>query len=129
MENLTGLNKDNNSFAPDLNLDATTGICELYGESYLEAPLPFYTKINNWLKEYIETVRGPITFNFKFLYFNTSSSRCILDILMLLKDYEESGGKVSVNWYYDPANKLAMMQEVEDFSADSDMQITMLPLT
>jgi len=84
-------------FVPSVHFSASTGKCEIGGESYLEETVEFYTPLLDWLRQYMEEVKGPIIFDFKLTYFNTSSSRCILDILYLLKEYEEEGGSVLVS--------------------------------
>ncbi len=43
----------------------------------------------------------PITFIFKFSYFNSASAKFIVDILKQLEAYSNSGSKVSIRWYYD----------------------------
>ena len=48
----------------------------------------------------------------------------MLDILELLKDYEDDGGEVSVIWFYDKDDP-DMIDEVEDFEAESGMKIVL----
>jgi len=126
MENIHIVGSHDVFFVPSVNFDAETGICELAGESYLEETVEFYTPLIQWLKTYIEEEARPITFNIKLTYFNTSSSRCILDILNILKIYEENGGTVIVNWYFDPDDS-DMEEEIEDYMIDSELKITLIP--
>jgi len=88
-------------FIPSVDLNPEGGICELGGESYLEDTANFYNPVFDWLNEYCKDSSNELTFNFKLTYFNTSSSRSILDILNILKDFEDNGGKLVVNWFYD----------------------------
>jgi hypothetical protein len=110
---------------PTVNFNAESGVCELSGESYLENTTEFYSRLSNWLDEYISTVQKPITFNFRLSYFNTSSSKRILYILHKLKDYEENGGNVTVNWYYDK-DDTDMEEDVEDFILISNLKINLI---
>jgi len=126
MENIHIVGSHDVFFVPSVNFDAETGICELAGESYLEETVEFYTPLIQWLKTYIEEEARPITFNIKLTYFNTSSSRCILDILNILKIYEENGGTVIVNWYFDPDDS-DMEEEIEDYMIDSELKISLIP--
>lgn len=114
-------------FSPEVHFDGKTGVCELIGESYLEETVKFYEQILDWLQEFMLVEKKPITFNFKLTYFNTSSSKSILDILFLLKDYQDEGNEVTINWFYDEANKMTMEEEVEDFSDEADIDINFLP--
>ena len=127
MEDLKIDKKQDIFFSPEVNFNASTGVCELIGESYLEETLKFYEPLYEWLTNYGNVLKKPLTFNFKLTYFNTSSSKAILDVLFILKDYEESGADVTVNWFYDTTNKMTMEEEVEDFSDETDLQINLLP--
>ncbi|MCQ2253121.1 MAG: DUF1987 domain-containing protein, partial [Bacteroidales bacterium] len=107
-------------FVPTVNFEAATGKCEISGESYLEETTKFYTPLFTWIKEYTETVKGPILFDFKLSYFNTSSSKCLVDILDMLKKYQKVGGDVTVNWYYEDSDE--ELEEVEDFILETGLQ-------
>ena len=65
MENLLIKGAHDVYFVPTVTLDASTGIFEIKGESYLEETVKFYRKILDWIEEYIEKIAQPITFNFK----------------------------------------------------------------
>ena len=43
-----------------------------------------------------------------------------------LKDYQDNGGKVTVNWYYEE-DDADMEEEVEDFIIESEIDINLLP--
>jgi hypothetical protein len=125
MENLKIQGSHDVFFVPSVDFNAETGICELSGESYLEETIDFYIPLLQWLQDYIDYINKPVIFNIKLTYFNTSSSRCLLDILNLLKEYEEQGGQVIVNWYYD-ADDSDMEEEIEDYMIDSELKINMI---
>lgn len=118
-------------FIPTVDFNAETGICELSGESYLEETIKFYTPLFSWLKEYTEKIKKPLIFNFKLTYFNTSSSKCIVDILNMLKNYQKNGGEVTVNWYYDDDEEdiEEELEEVEDFMLETGLQINLIPFS
>ena len=122
MEDLKILGEKNIFFIPNVNFSVETGICELDGESYLENTFAFYAPLLKWLEDYMVHVNKPLTFNFSLIYFNTSSSRSILDILNTLKQYEKQGGSVTVNWKIRDWDE-DLKQEIEDFSIDSDLLI------
>ncbi len=126
MENLEIKGSRDVYFIPSVDFNAETGSCVLAGESYLEETVKFYMPLYEWLKKYTTDEKKAIEFNFKLSYFNTSSSRCILDILNILKDYEENNGEVTVNWYYD-AEDTDMEEEVEDYMIESELKINLIP--
>ena len=126
MQNLEIKGSHGDYDVPTVFFNAESGVCELKGESYLEKTAEFYDRLLAWLDEYIAVVNGPITFNFKLTYFNTSSSKRILYILLKLKEYEEDGGEVDTNWYYDE-DDTDMEEEVEDFRIISNLEINAIP--
>jgi hypothetical protein len=129
MENIYISGSHGANFIPSVNFNAETGVCELVGESYLEDTIEFYAPLFKWLKQFVSEVKKPIQFNFKLRYFNTASSKCIIDILHILRKFEESGGKIEVNWYYD-ANEEDIedeLEEIEDFMIETNIKITMVP--
>jgi hypothetical protein len=127
MENLEIKSKSDVYFIPEVNLNATTGQCLLAGESYLEDTDEFYNNIINWLEAFIKEVKKPINFDFRLTYFNTSSSRSILNVLRVLKSYEDKGGNITVNWYY-PEDDDSIAEEAEDYVKDTGLKINIFPL-
>jgi len=113
-------------FTPTVNFEVATGKCEISGESYLEETTKFYSRLFEWIKAYTSTVKGPLVFDFKLSYFNTSSSKCLVDILDMLKTYKNNGGDVTVNWYYDDSDE--ELEEVDDFILETGLQINKIPM-
>jgi len=122
MENIKILRSTETPYFPSVSFDAESGICEISGESYMEETYKFYLPLISWLKEFMETINKPITFNIKLLYLNTSTSKCVLDILELLRAYKIQGNDVVINWYYD-VDDPDMIDEVEDFEAEAEIDI------
>jgi hypothetical protein len=110
---------------PEVDFNAESGKCEISGESFPEHALEFYTPLINWLKEYFQFEKKPLTFNFRLKYYNTSSSKRIFEILCFLKEYEKKGGKVEVNWYFDEDDPEQII-EVEDLMLASRQKINIL---
>lgn len=104
------------SFAtPNIHFDLDTKVFVMEGESFLENTDDFYAPILAWLTDFVENFDERITFNFKFYYYNSSSSKCILKIFKLLKKYNETKQGVEINWYYPEGNE-DLLQEGEDFA-------------
>ncbi len=100
---------------PLINLDAEEGQIELRGRSIPENSLEFYQPVYKWLDEYVESPKDKTIVNVQLDYFNTSSSKCILDILKKIDRLDEMGKDVLVKWYYDE-NDEDMMEAGEDYS-------------
>lgn len=112
-------------FTPDVNFSASTGICEILGESYQEETFEFFNRLIAWIDEFIMKVKKPITMNFKLTYFNTSSARAIQEMIILLKKYQEQGGQVTINWYYQDEED-STYEEAEDMQTQTKIQFNMI---
>jgi len=126
MKNLEIEGSHKNFFIPSVNFNSKTGICEITGESFLEDTVEFYRHLIDWIDEYIESVKGPLALIIKLSYFNTSTSRSILDLLNLLKDYEDDGGEIVVNWHFDE-NDVDMEEDIDDYIIDTGLDINKIP--
>ncbi len=126
MENLYIEGEQGNYYVPTVDFNAETGVCTISGRSYLEDTTEFYLPLLEWLDQYFTEVNKPIQFNVKLTYYNTSSSRSVLDILDLLKIYEDRGGEVEVNWYCREEDYEVMKEEVEDYVEESEIEINLV---
>ena len=77
-----------------LCLTQQSNVMEISGRSLPEDVSSFYGPILNWLAEYIKSPNPKTVFNFKLVYFNTASSKLILDILMKLEELHKKGNEV-----------------------------------
>jgi len=109
---------------PTVDFNVSSGICEISGESFLEETGKFYSPLLDWIKEYTSSIRKPITFIFKLSYFNTSTSKWILNILNVLKRFEDNGGEVTINWYYSE-DDIDMQDDIEDYIIDTGLKINL----
>jgi hypothetical protein len=126
MENLI-INGNHELFdVPTVHFNAETGLCTIEGESYLEKTAEFYDSLLVWLNQYMDEIKGAITFNFKLTYFNTSSSKRILYIMLKLKEYFDKGANVTTNWHYNP-NDIEMEEAVEDFMSIAKLAVNLIP--
>ena len=102
--------------SPEVIMDFDKGILEIIGESYPENAVGFYKPVFDWLNSVIGS-NVPLTVNFRLDYFNTSSSKCVIDILDILDKYYANSGKVEVKWYYKEDDD-DMLETGEEFSTD-----------
>ncbi|MEE4197582.1 MAG: DUF1987 domain-containing protein [Bacteroidales bacterium] len=122
MENITLKSSPDTPYFPEVYFDADAGTCEISGESYMEETYKFYLPLITWIKQYIKNKNQKLELVIKLIYLNTSSTKCILDMLEVMKEYEDQGGDVKVIWYYD-TNDPDMVDEVEDFEVESGIKI------
>ena len=84
---------------PKVTFDKESGLMEIMGASIPEDADSLYIPLINWLEEYAKEPNQRTIFNFGLKYFNTSSSKLLLDILLLLKTMYEDGNDVLIRWH------------------------------
>jgi len=85
---------------PGVRLDAASDIFEISGRSLPEDVIKFYKPILDWIDEYAQSPNANTVFDFKLSYFNTASSKIILDILMKLEGMHDAGKSVNIKWHF-----------------------------
>lgn len=100
---------------PKIILDAENEIMEISGRSLPEDVSSFYEPVLNWLNEYAESPNKNTVFNFKLTYFNTASSKLLLDILMKLEEMHEKGQDVLIRWHF-PEDDEDMAEAGEEYA-------------
>ena len=85
---------------PGVILDPANNKFEMTGKSLPEDVGSFYDPILEWIEEYAENTNDETLFEMKMSYFNTASSKMLLDILFALEEIVENGNNVKIHWYY-----------------------------
>jgi hypothetical protein len=85
---------------PEIILDKKTNTFIFKGKSLPENPIFFYEPVFSWLDNYIVDPNSETKVDFNMEYFNTSSSKIILDIMKRLELIKESGHNVIINWMF-----------------------------
>jgi hypothetical protein len=84
---------------PFVSMDPS-GSFRIRGRSIHENPTAFFEPIMRWVDEYLKNPANTMVFDIELEYFNSGSSRFILDILRVLMD-KKANNKLIVNWYYE----------------------------
>jgi hypothetical protein len=98
---------DETSRSPKVILDPNKKIYLISGESRPADVNDFYNQILSWLKEFgtylikSDDKKDPVTFNFDFKYFSSSSGKLILDIFKVLASLHLKGFNIIVNWHFE----------------------------
>ncbi|TFH22451.1 MAG: DUF1987 domain-containing protein [Bacteroidia bacterium] len=85
--------------SPQVLLDQEDKQFEISGKSLPEDVVDFYQPVMAWLNEYREKPNARTEFNLKMIYFNTASSKQIMDILMIFEEMVEEGHEVVIRWH------------------------------
>lgn len=113
MENLI---LEGSAKTPSITFNATEGKLELKGRSIPENSVEFYKPLNDWIDAYGASPKAATVVDIKLEYFNTSSSKCILDLFKKLEGINGKGTDVSINWYFEEDDE-DMEEAGEDYQA------------
>jgi len=101
---------------PYVRMDGENGVIEIKGRSIPENSVEFYKPLIEWLDRYTNAPFDLTSVNIQLEYFNTSSSKCILDIFKKLELAYKKGNKVEINWYYEEDDE-DMFEAGEDYQS------------
>lgn len=101
---------------PTVSFDPDNGIMELKGRSIPENSIEFYKPVVDALDEYSKNPKEVTKVNIQLEYFNTSSSKCILDLFKKLENIHKEGKEVVINWHYEEDDE-DMLEAGEDYQA------------
>ncbi len=96
--------------SPRIMFDTVSNRFIISGESRPENAGKFYTPVINWIVNYEETLYArkhettddsALVFAFKLDYFNSTSAKYIMDILLIIKKLVDLGYKINIEWHYD----------------------------
>lgn len=124
MENV---NIEGTAKTPTVIFEPANGLLEIKGRSIPENSTEFFKPLVDALKSFSTNASGAITVNFKLEYFNTSSSKCILDILKILESIKKTGKTVVLNWYYEEDDE-DMLESGENYQEIVNIPFNMLVL-
>jgi hypothetical protein len=100
---------------PRINFDKYSGILEISGRSTPENPSEYYSAALRWVDQYIQHPSEQTTIRTFFEYFNTSSSKCILEIMKRIRVLQQDGKHVHWEWLYETEDE-DMKEAGSDFS-------------
>ena len=96
------LNFQGTEDTPTIVIDKSKELFQISGRSLPEDVTSFYKPVIEWLELFSESPTKNFTMEVKLEYFNTASSKIILDILMKLEEIHQAGSSaIQVNWHYD----------------------------
>ncbi|MBL7112415.1 MAG: DUF1987 domain-containing protein [Bacteroidales bacterium] len=122
------LKKEGTEDSPKVILDPENKVMEISGRSLPEDVATFYEPIISWLEEYAKEPDDKTVFTFRLDYFNTATSKVILDILVMFEEMIEEGHSVNVRWFYDEEDE-DMKAAGEEYSEMVDVPFEMICIT
>jgi hypothetical protein len=124
---LTDITIEKTKVTPAVVMRVNDGFVEIAGESYPENSVEFYQPLFDWLEAFADLPNKPmLTLRFRLSYFNTSSSKCIMDLLDIAQSYyNRSGGAATIEWYYHEDDE-DMLESGREFAEDMDLPIQLV---
>ena len=113
---------------PLISFKVDQGLLEISGRSIPENSIEFYQSVYSWIEEYSKQPKPLTTVKIQLEYFNTSSSKCVLDVFRKLETLQKSGkSEVKVMWMYEEEDE-DMMEAGDDYKAIVNLQFQILKI-
>ncbi|MBN1181470.1 MAG: DUF1987 domain-containing protein [Bacteroidales bacterium] len=77
------------------------GKLKISGRSIPEDPSKFYNTLLLWIYDYCNNLSPTTIVDIDLEYFNSGSSKYILQVLRELKVAADKGNEIKINWYYE----------------------------
>jgi len=106
---------------PHMIADPDNGLIEIKGRSNPENSAEFYKPLIDWLDLYVSDNKGGVSLTIDLEHFNTSSSKCIMDVLKRLKKLKSSNKDVTVTWYYEEDDE-EMLEAAETYESMTELE-------
>jgi hypothetical protein len=84
---------------PHLFIDYQSGVIKMSGRCISEYPSEYFKEFINNINEYSKLPKKNTTFDISLEYANTSSIKCILDILKIVENINNTS--LTINWFYE----------------------------
>ncbi len=102
---------------PEINFNAEKGELFITGASYPENSIAFFEPVIDLINDYFKQYDKKLILNVKLSYFNTSSSKALLDIFDILDEKYNEGRDIEVNWHYRDDYE-TILENGEEFAED-----------
>jgi hypothetical protein len=124
MENLT---IEGTPKTPTIKFNPEDGKLLIQGRSIPENSIEFYKPLVDSLEGYSSSPKAKTHVDIVLEYFNTSSSKCILDVFKKLEKINSDGSEVIINWHYEEDDE-DMLEAGEDYQAIINIPFKMIEI-
>ena len=103
---------------PRVDFNPFTHQLMIQGESYPENTTQFFSPLFRWIEDYLQHLNGEqAQVNLDIKYFNSSSSKMIMNLLDTFDKATSQGKAIQLNWIYHVENDVAK-EYGEEFAED-----------
>lgn len=110
---------------PTIDFNYEQGLLKIWGRSWPEHATNTYDPAFKWLDEYEKNPQSKTKLTVSLEYFNTSSSKVVLEIMKRVSKMHEDGKDVTVEWYYEN-DDFDLKEEGETFAEMVSVPIKMI---
>ena len=110
---------------PTIEFNSGSGYLLIRGRSIPENSIEFYKPLIEALEAYNNDSQSNTKVDIQLEYFNTSSSKCILDVFKKLEAINSGSSEVVINWYYEEDDE-DMLEAGEDYQAIINIPFKMI---
>lgn len=110
---------------PHIDFDPASGLLEIKGRSIPENSIDFYKPLIDWIDGYARSPQSRTALHVQLEYFNTSSSKCILDVFKKLEAIRAAGNEVTILWHYEEDDE-DMLEAGEDYAGIINVPFKMI---
>lgn len=108
-------------YTPYIQFNSEKNLLEISGETYPENTAEFYAPVFKWLDQYLSQLSDEaVTVNLEINYFNSSSSKVLMDMFDKFEEVIKTGKQIDLNWIYDKENESAL-EYGEEFQEDLEV--------
>lgn len=111
------MEKEQTGSTPYILIDEEKGYMRFEGESFHENVVQFYHEVGLWLESFLKKDFTSFTFDCKLRYFNSSTAKLLLNMLMEMDRHAKDGKDITVNWITTPDNDI-IIECGEDFQEE-----------
>lgn len=91
---------------PFVELNAENKVFKITGRSLPEDARAFYQPISKWFNQYFEEAQSPVNLEIYLDYFNSSSTKQLVEIIIDLETLKNKNVEVNIVWMYDEDDEL-----------------------
>lgn len=118
----------NSHTSPRIHADAEFGVVQIIGNSFTSLHIETYQPFFAWLEKFLSVPGKNIRAEFWMEYFNSSSSKSLLEILDVLSVYQNNyKGSINTFWYYQK-HDTDMLDDGKEMEEDSGIKIRFISL-
>ena len=119
------------TFTPEINFDIENNTLSFLKVSKPANAIEFYKPVFEFLDHFEKSkvkskVINELIIDFKFDYFNTATAKILYELLKKIKNIQEQGVDIIINWYYHPEDE-DLLEEGEIMSEALDLSFNFVP--